>query len=108
MTHALMDQYKGLYVIDRSLDRLNKGIELLTYLNPLNSEKEKQKFFASKYTEVPKFRYPKRNFNAFKLQQGLFSNNLEEIHDEQIRELYQKIGRASCRERVEISEVDIG
>src|SRR5690606_18645550 len=76
---------------DRNLDRLNKGIELLTYLNPLNSEKEKQKFFASKYTEVPKFRYPKRNFNAFKLQQGLFSNNLEEIHDEQIRELYQSI-----------------
>jgi len=91
MRNALIEQHKGLFAVDRNLDRLNKGIELLTYLNPLNSEKEKQKFFASKYTEVPKFRYPKRNFNAFKLQQGLFSNNLEEIHDEQIRELYQSI-----------------
>lgn len=86
-----MDQYKGLFVIDRSLDRLNKGIELLTYLNPLNSEKEKQKFYSSKYTEAPKFRYPKRNFNAFKIQQGLFLHNLEEIHDDHIRTLYQNI-----------------
>lgn len=86
-----MDQHKGLFAIDRNLDRLNKGIELLTYLNPLNSEKEKQKFYASKFTEVPQFRYPKRKFNAFKLQQGLFLNNLEEINDHHIRTLYQSI-----------------
>ncbi|WP_417362730.1 flavohemoglobin expression-modulating QEGLA motif protein [Galbibacter sp.] len=91
MKNALIDQYKGLFAIDRNLDRLNKGIELLTYLNPLNSEKEKQKFYASKFTEGPKFRYPKRNFNAFKLQQGLFLNNLEEIQDDDIRALYQSI-----------------
>lgn len=91
MTNALMDQHKGLFAIDRNLDRLNKGIELLTYLNPLNSEKEKQKFYASKFTEVPQFRYPKRKFNAFKLQQGLFLNNLEDINDHHIRTLYQSI-----------------
>lgn len=91
MLNALMDQHKGLFAIDRNLDRLNKGIELLTYLNPLNSEKEKQKFYASKFTEVPQFRYPKRKFNAFKLQQGLFLNNLEEINDHHIRTLYQSI-----------------
>ena len=91
MTNALMDQHKGLFAIDRNLDRLNKGIELLTYLNPLNSEKEKQKFYASKFTEVPQFRYPKRKFNAFKLQQGLFLNNLEDINDHHIRALYQSI-----------------
>ncbi|HLV62430.1 flavohemoglobin expression-modulating QEGLA motif protein [Galbibacter sp.] len=91
MKQALDEQYKGLFAIDRNLDRLNKGIELLTYLNPLNSEKEKQKFYSSKYTEVPRFRYPKRNFNAFKLQQGLYLNNLEEIHDDQIQTLYQSI-----------------
>lgn len=91
MTNVLMDQHKGLFAIDRNLDRLNKGIELLTYLNPLNSEKEKQKFYASKFTEVPQFRYPKRKFNAFKLQQGLFLNNLEDINDHHIRALYQSI-----------------
>ena len=91
MTNALMNQHKGLFAIDRNLDRLNKGIELLTYLNPLNSEKEKQKFYASKFTEVPQFRYPKRKFNAFKLQQGLFLNNLEDINDHHIRTLYQSI-----------------
>lgn len=91
MTKALMNQYQGLFEIDRSLDHLNKGIELLTYLNPLNSEKEKQKFYASKYTEIPEFRYPKRKFNAFKLQQGLFLNDLEQIKDHHIRTLYQSI-----------------
>lgn len=87
----LTSDYQGLFAIDRNLDRLNKGIELLTYLNPLNSEKEKHKFYASKYTEEPQFRYPRRKFNAFKLQQGLFLNPLENIDDQEIRSLYQSI-----------------
>lgn len=90
-TNALKNQYKGLFEVDRNLDRLNKGIELLTHLNPLNSEKEKHKFYASKYTEEPQFRYPKRKFNAFKLQQGLFLNTLESINDPDIKALYQNI-----------------
>jgi hypothetical protein len=50
---ALVDiehMYADLFEIDINLDRLVKKIELLSYLNPLNIEKEKQRFFASKYT----------------------------------------------------------
>ena len=35
--------------IDRDIDQLVKQIELLSYVNPINIEEEKAKFFSSKY-----------------------------------------------------------
>ncbi|MEL4308349.1 flavohemoglobin expression-modulating QEGLA motif protein [Joostella sp. CR20] len=87
----ILKEHASLFTIDKNLDRLIKRIELLSYLNPLNTEKEKQRFFSSKYTEEPNFKYPKQNFNAFKLQRSLFSNQLEKIENDEIRSLYQGI-----------------
>ncbi|MCM5663335.1 flavohemoglobin expression-modulating QEGLA motif protein [Galbibacter mesophilus] len=84
-------EHANLFAIDKNLDRLIKRVELLSYLNPLNTEKEKQRFFSSKYTEEPVFKYPKKKFNAFKLQRLLFSHKLEKIEDDDIRALYQSI-----------------
>ncbi|MEM7380591.1 MAG: flavohemoglobin expression-modulating QEGLA motif protein [Bacteroidota bacterium] len=83
--------YSDIFEIDANLDRLVKRIELLSYVNPLNIEKEKHRFFASKYTETPKFKYPKLKFDPYKLQRLFFSQRLERIEDEQIRQLYQDI-----------------
>ena len=47
---------KTLLDIDTRLDKLVKKIELLTYVNPINIESEKEKFFASKYLTNPVFR----------------------------------------------------
>ncbi|WP_335966118.1 flavohemoglobin expression-modulating QEGLA motif protein [Galbibacter sp. PAP.153] len=87
----LIREHIDLIEIDKNLDRLIKRIELLSYLNPLNAEKEKHRFFSSKYTEEPVFKYPKQNFNAYKLQRALFSNRLEKIPDNDIRSLYQSV-----------------
>lgn len=89
--HELQHEYANLFEIDGNLDRLIKKIELLSYVNPLNIEKEKHQFFASKYTYEPIFRYPKLKFNPYKLHRLFFSQRLERIEDEQIHELYKEI-----------------
>ncbi|MFT4831543.1 MAG: hypothetical protein ACI815_001192 [Psychroserpens sp.] len=83
--------YADLFEIDTNLDRLVKKIELLSYLNPLNIEKEKQRFFASKFTEDPVFKYTKIKFDPYKLHRLFYSQRLERIEDDGIRKMYQEI-----------------
>ncbi|HER39847.1 MAG TPA: DUF1704 domain-containing protein, partial [Salinimicrobium catena] len=80
--------YKSLFKIDSNLDRLVREIDVLNYLNPLNIEQEKKRFFASKFSEDPVFNYRKVKFNPFNLQREFFSQRLEDIPDEDIRKLY--------------------
>jgi uncharacterized protein (TIGR02421 family) len=87
----LVKEYPYVFEIDGNLDRLIKSIELLSYVNPLNIEKEKQSFFASKYTQNPEFRYPKLKFDPYKLHRLFFSQRLERIKDEKLRVAYQEI-----------------
>ena len=87
----LQEQYAGLFEIDANLDRLVKRIELLSYVNPLNIEKAKQQFFASKYKENPLFKYPKLKFDPYKLHRLFFSQRLERIKDDEVRQLYTDI-----------------
>ncbi len=82
---------KSLIEIDNYIDTLVKKIELLSYVNPVNIEEEKQKFFASKYLTDPQFKYPKRDFDKFKLHRKFFTLPLESIEDETIRNLYEEI-----------------
>ncbi len=84
-------KYADLFEIDANLNRLVGRIELLSYINPLNIEKEKQRFFASKYSCSPIFKYPKLKFNPYKLHRLFFSQRLERIEDDDIRNLYQDI-----------------
>lgn len=80
-----------LFEIDKRIDKLVKEIELLRYVNPVNIEEEKQKFFASKYLTDPNFLYPERDFDKFKLHSEFFALPLEDIEDEKIRNLYEEI-----------------
>ncbi len=88
MTKEVRSEYASLFEIDQNLDRLIRDIDLLNYLNPLNIEQEKRKFFASKFNEDPVFNYRKIKFDPYKLQRYFFSQRLEDIPDEEIRKLY--------------------
>lgn len=81
-------EYSRLFDIDRNLDRLIRDIDLLNYLNPLNIEQEKRRFFVSKFNEDPVFRYRKVKFNPFEVQREFFSQPLEDIEDSDIQQLY--------------------
>lgn len=91
MMENLVNAYPYVFEIDGNLDRLIRSIELLSYVNPLNIEKEKHAFFASKYTQNPEFRYPKLKFDPYKLHRLFFSQRLERIKDEKLRTAYQEI-----------------
>ena len=80
--------YASLFEIDKNLDRLVREIDLLNYLNPLNIEQEKKRFFASKFSDDPIFKYRKVKFEPFTLQRQLFDQKLEDITDDEIRKLY--------------------
>jgi len=77
--------------IDTYLDQLVKKIELLSYVNPINIEPEKERFFTSKYLSDPNFSYPDIDFDKFKLHKELFSLPIEKIEDERIKNLYEDI-----------------
>ena len=85
------DEFQDLFDIDANLNRLVKNIELLNYINPLNIASEKKKFFSAKYNYEPEFKYPKIRFNGYKLHRLFFSQRLERIEDEDIRQLYEDI-----------------
>lgn len=86
-----VEKNNALFEIDENLNKLVRDIELLSYLNPINIEHEKKRFFASKYTEEPQFHYRKIKFSPFKLQRKFFNQWLENIEDEDIRVLYRDI-----------------
>ena len=60
-------------------------------MNPLNIEEEKERFFATKYLTDPVFKYPTINFDRFKLHRELFSQPIETIQDETVKQLYEDI-----------------
>ena len=80
---------KSLFEIDKYLDELVKKIELLSYVNPVNIESEKVKFFASKYLTDPVFIYPDIDFDRFRLHREFFSQPLELIQNDRLRNLYE-------------------
>lgn len=82
---------KALLKIDRNIDALVKQIELLSYVNPTNIEEEKTRFFSSKYLTDPVFKYPTINFDRFELHRELFTQSLELIDDEAIKNMYEDI-----------------
>ncbi len=90
MNDTLIDN-KTLFAIDSRLDELVKKIELLSYVNPINIEAQKQLFFASKYLTDPTFKYPQRDFDKFKLHREFFTLPIEKIEDERLRDLYEEI-----------------
>ncbi len=88
---SVTEAYQDVLDIDANLNRLVKKIEVLNYVNPLNIEGEKKQFYSSKFNYEPNFRYPKLRFDAYKLHRLFFSQRLERIRDNDIRQLYQDI-----------------
>ena len=82
---------KSLLKIDKDLYSLLKNIELLAEVNPINTINEKNRFFKSKFTETPNFRYNPIKINSFRLKQQLMSIPILDIQDVSIRELYRSV-----------------
>ncbi|MGB0882433.1 MAG: flavohemoglobin expression-modulating QEGLA motif protein [Vicingaceae bacterium] len=77
--------------IDNQLYKLLKNFELLTYVNPTNVKSEKVKFFNSKFTINPKFKYRPIKINPYELKKKLHLIDTNKIEDITIRHLYESV-----------------
>ncbi|MFW6327121.1 MAG: flavohemoglobin expression-modulating QEGLA motif protein [Bacteroidota bacterium] len=75
--------------IDRKLYQLVHTFEVLNYVNPVNIEYEKRKFFASRYMINPSFRYRQLSINPFDMKRKLYGIRVEDIKDISIQTLYK-------------------
>lgn len=87
----LVSLYPAVFDIDGNLNRLVRRIELLSYVNPLNTAQEKKQFFNTKYNYEPIFKYRKVKFDGYKLHRLFFSQRLERIENDDIRKLFEDI-----------------
>tara|TARA_Y100001978_G_scaffold199888_1_gene215114 strand:- start:810 stop:2819 length:2010 start_codon:yes stop_codon:yes gene_type:complete len=81
----------SLLKIDRQLHKLLRNFELLAYVNPINIDTERKRFFKKKYNEAPHFRYGPIKIHPFELKQSLSNLKTQEISDVSIRYLYEAV-----------------
>lgn len=103
--NTVLHEYQDVIDIDANIHRIVKNLELLAYINPLNIAQERNQFFKSKYTYLPKFKYRKLQFKPYKLHRLFYSQRLERIQDDAIRAFYKDIiytysGLVQCIETI--------
>jgi len=64
---------------------------MLTYINPINVNSEKARFFKSKFTVNPNFKYKPIKINPYELTKSLHSIDTTQIEDITIRHLYESV-----------------
>ncbi|MBS9774131.1 MAG: flavohemoglobin expression-modulating QEGLA motif protein [Tenacibaculum sp.] len=77
--------------VDNQLYKLTKNFELLNYVNPINVKSEKKRFFKSKFTVNPNFKYKPIKINPYELTKELYSIDTRKIEDITIRHLYESV-----------------
>ncbi len=92
---------KNVQRIDKQLYRLMKDFELLSPVNPINVESERKKFFDSKFTINPNFKYKPIKINPYELKKQLHLIDTSKIEDITIRNLYESVITA-CIDKINL------
>jgi len=77
--------------VDRKLSVMLKKFELLAFVNPINTNQEKKKFFKNKCTVPPEFKYNPIRINPFELKQEFSNLRVQDISDVSIRHMYESV-----------------
>lgn len=80
--------------LDKELYKLAKNFEVLGFVNPLNVEKEKQRFFKSKFTVNPSFSYKPLTIDPHAFKAKMYGLKVEQLEDVHIRQVYIDIIRS--------------
>lgn len=91
MLNSNAQKNANLFKVDARIDELVKRIELLNYVNPINVDSQKEKFFNSKYLTDPCFDYPKRDFSTLNLHREFFKLSINAIEDRLLRDFYEEL-----------------
>jgi uncharacterized protein (TIGR02421 family) len=85
------DLQPELIKLDKQLFRLARNFELLSFVNPINIESEKKRFFKHNFIANPIFRYKPLTINPFEFKSKIYSLNVAAIDDIHIRQVYADI-----------------
>jgi uncharacterized protein (TIGR02421 family) len=77
--------------LDKKLFKLCKGIETLSYINPKNIVKEKQRFFSKNFNYTPEFTYRQLEINPFEFREILYRLPENKITDISIQHMYRDV-----------------
>ncbi|MBU2651967.1 MAG: flavohemoglobin expression-modulating QEGLA motif protein [Bacteroidetes bacterium] len=80
-----------LKTLDQELFRLVKNFEILNFVNPVNIEQEKKKFFKSGYRYEPSFRYSQLAVDPFSFRRKLYELPVDRIQDVSLQKLYKDV-----------------
>ncbi|WP_114009925.1 tyrosine/phenylalanine carboxypeptidase domain-containing protein [Cohaesibacter intestini] len=75
--------------LDKTLYRIAGNLDPLLYINPVNLDSERKKFFARKGHYEPQFRYRHLDIDPFLVKEQLFRLPFEEIEDPTLQSLYR-------------------
>jgi uncharacterized protein (TIGR02421 family) len=77
--------------IDRQLFNTVRSFEILNFINPVNIEQEKRRFYNSRYQVNPAFRYRQIILDPFQFKRTLYQIPVEKIRDINIQLLYKDV-----------------
>ena len=77
--------------VDRKLFRLVRQMDTLMYINPVNMQQEKRRFFARGYHYTPEFRYRQLRLDPYAVKEQLYRLPISTINDPTLRDLYRKV-----------------
>ncbi|MCF6801675.1 flavohemoglobin expression-modulating QEGLA motif protein [Thiotrichales bacterium 19S3-11] len=77
--------------IDKKLYQLSKKIDVLYYVNPINYEVEKRKFFQKNQIYQPQFKYRQLKIDPFDFREKLYRLPISTIQSPTLRQLYREV-----------------
>lgn len=77
--------------VDHELYQITKGMETLLYINPINLQQEKKRFFSQKRHYTPNFRYRQLDIDPYQFREWLYRLPVDEISDVSVQLLYRKV-----------------
>jgi len=81
--------------IDNAIYKIMRKYEVLAVVNPINADSERNKFFNSRYSRLPVFKYNPIKISSYSIKQELMKIPVQEIEDISIRNMYVELVTSS-------------
>ena len=87
--HKITDP--AVFQIDKRLFQSSKKIDVLYYVNPINFQTEKKKFFQKKFNYTPQFKYRQLKIDPYTFRENLYKLPVSSINSPILRQLYREV-----------------
>lgn len=85
-----IDPNGALTRVDTEIVRISRDLKILRYINPVNSLDQRERFFASHYRHVPRFRYVPLAFDPARTHRRLDALAVGRIRHAELRRIYRR------------------